>query len=134
MNSYILSTKIYAHCLFLQQYHTFEIVQTLRNFIALFFFKSFPSIFSLLIFYKVDFKITLSLYKEKGRKGKKEKTKEGRKRRINYIWEPKYIFLITRTIYLLTAGNVPGILSRGEDNGTPLQYSCLENPMDGGAW
>ena len=23
---------------------------------------------------------------------------------------------------------------RGEGNGTPLQYSCLENPMDGGAW
>ena len=22
----------------------------------------------------------------------------------------------------------------GEDNGTPLQYSCLEDPMDGGAW
>ena len=24
------------------------------------------------------------------------------------------------------------LLQRG--NGTPLQYSCLENPMDGGAW
>ena len=24
--------------------------------------------------------------------------------------------------------------SIGEGNGTPLQYSCLENPMDGGAW
>ena len=24
--------------------------------------------------------------------------------------------------------------SRGEGNGNPLQYSCLENPMDGGAW
>ena len=22
----------------------------------------------------------------------------------------------------------------GEGNGTPLQYSCLENPMDGGTW
>ena len=22
----------------------------------------------------------------------------------------------------------------GEGNGTPLQYSCLENPMDGGIW
>ena len=22
----------------------------------------------------------------------------------------------------------------GEGNGTPLQYSCLENPMNGGAW
>ena len=26
------------------------------------------------------------------------------------------------------------ILPNGEGNGTPLQYSCLENPMDGGAW
>ena len=26
------------------------------------------------------------------------------------------------------------IYSLGEGNGTPLQYSCLENPMDGGAW
>ena len=25
-------------------------------------------------------------------------------------------------------------LEFGEGNGTPLQYSCLENPMDGGAW
>ena len=29
-------------------------------------------------------------------------------------------------------GNHSGTL--GEGNGTPLQYSCLENPMDGGAW
>ena len=25
-------------------------------------------------------------------------------------------------------------LEPGEGNGTPLQYACLENPMDGGAW
>ena len=25
-------------------------------------------------------------------------------------------------------------INSGEGNGTPLQYSCLENPMDGGAW
>ena len=25
-------------------------------------------------------------------------------------------------------------VSHGEGDGTPLQYSCLENPMDGGAW
>ena len=24
--------------------------------------------------------------------------------------------------------------STGEGNGNPFQYSCLENPMDGGAW
>ena len=29
----------------------------------------------------------------------------------------------------------PGIANKyREGNGTPLQYSCLENPMDGGAW
>ena len=26
------------------------------------------------------------------------------------------------------------VLNTGEGNGTPLQYSCLENSMDGGAW
>ena len=26
------------------------------------------------------------------------------------------------------------VLFLGEGNGTPLQYSCLKNPMDGGAW
>ena len=32
-------------------------------------------------------------------------------------------------------GLIPG-LGRfpGEGNGNPLQYSCLEDPMDGGAW
>ena len=31
------------------------------------------------------------------------------------------IYMILRFVY-------------GEGNGNPLQYSCLENPMDGGAW
>ena len=36
------------------------------------------------------------------------------------------------------AGDLGSILglgrSSGEGNGNPLQYSCLENPMDRGAW
>ena len=32
-------------------------------------------------------------------------------------------------------GSIPGLgRSPGEGNGNPLQYSCLENPMGGGAW
>ena len=32
-------------------------------------------------------------------------------------------------------GSIPGMgRSPGEGNGSPLQYSCLENPMDKGAW
>ena len=32
-------------------------------------------------------------------------------------------------------GSIPGSgRSPGEGNGTPLQYSCVENPMEGGAW
>ena len=32
-------------------------------------------------------------------------------------------------------GLIPGLgRSRGEGNGNPLQDSCLENSMDGGAW
>ena len=32
-------------------------------------------------------------------------------------------------------GSIPGYgRFHGEGNSNPLQYSCLENPMDGGAW
>ena len=32
-------------------------------------------------------------------------------------------------------GSIPGLgISPGEGNSNPLQYSCLENPMDRGAW
>ena len=32
-------------------------------------------------------------------------------------------------------GSIPGSgRSPGEGNGNPFQYSCLENPMDEGAW
>ena len=32
-------------------------------------------------------------------------------------------------------GSIPGLgRSPGEGNGNPLQYSCLKNPMDRGAW
>ena len=42
-------------------------------------------------------------------------------------WLPTFAFqspIMKRTAFL-------GV---GEGNGTQLQYSCLENPMDGGAW
>ena len=35
---------------------------------------------------------------------------------------------------LSTVDKSPVVELSGEGNGTPLQYSCLENPMDGGAW
>ena len=60
-----------------------------------------------------------------------------------WTWES----LRTRTLYLpggsdgkVSAynvgdlGSVPGSGRSGEGNGNPLQYSCLENPMDGRAW
>ena len=32
-------------------------------------------------------------------------------------------------------GSIPGLgRSSGKENGNPLQYSCLENPMDRGVW
>ena len=37
--------------------------------------------------------------------------------------------------YAGDSGSIPGSgKSPGEGNGNPLQYSCLENPMDRGAW
>ena len=37
-------------------------------------------------------------------------------------------------VQLLTVNNLPPMQKTREGNGTPLQYSCLENPMDGGTW
>ena len=39
-----------------------------------------------------------------------------------------YLPLYTHTYIYMYRGKI------GEGNGTLLQYSCLENPMDGGAW
>ena len=47
----------------------------------------------------------------------------------NSSWE-KYLFRIGYKMYVF---NRVGLSFR-EGNGTPLQYSCLENPMDGGVW
>ena len=44
-------------------------------------------------------------------------------------------WLSIRTTWELSAILLPGFHPRpGEGSGTPLQYSGLENPMDGGAW
>ena len=44
-----------------------------------------------------------------------------------------FTFKVIIDRYILVA--IVLIVSRfGEGNGTLLQYSCLENPMDGGAW
>ena len=55
-----------------------------------------------------------------------------------YIWPFKFITKIkfkslgptSHIFYVLIANHI----GKGEGNGTPLQYSCLENPMDRGAW
>ena len=45
------------------------------------------------------------------------------------------IFSLIGPIYLFIYFNLKTtVLEDGEGNGTPLQYSCLENPMDGGTW
>ena len=31
-------------------------------------------------------------------------------------------------------GSIPVSGRSGEENSNPLQYSCLKNPVDGGAW
>ena len=37
-------------------------------------------------------------------------------------------------VHLVQAMVFPVVMYRGEGNGNTLQYSCLENPKDGGAW
>ena len=64
-------------------------------------------------------------------------------REIRSCWHQKDIvenLLIrdeTQSISCLSPYSIVMVESRayiGEGNGTPLQYSCQENPMDGGAW
>ena len=38
------------------------------------------------------------------------------------------------TVQGVTKSQTTERLTEKEGNGTPLQYSCLANPMDGGAW
>ena len=42
--------------------------------------------------------------------------------------------LIEHHDYMVFLFQSVAVLITGEGNGTPLQYACLENPMDGGAW
>ena len=51
----------------------------------------------------------------------------------------KYLWFFLNTVYseaalILLAHNLSDYKTDGEGNGNPLQYSCLENPMDRGAW
>ena len=46
-----------------------------------------------------------------------------------------YNLFLNKFIILHIVSNLIGNrVINGEGNGTPLQYFCLENPMDGGAW
>ena len=45
---------------------------------------------------------------------------------------PSFIQFIGNKLFLYFLTSIRILVGKG--NGTPLQYSCLENPMDGGAW
>ena len=44
------------------------------------------------------------------------------------------LFALTHYLANVYAFQLKLYILLGEGNGTPLQYSCLENPMDEGAW
>ena len=48
-----------------------------------------------------------------------------------YIYTHTYIYIFTYLLFCCS--NIIVTIYRGEGSGTPLQYSCLENPMGGGA-
>ena len=52
----------------------------------------------------------------------------------NLTWLEESTFLTALCLSLLVILSWRLLQCLGEGNGTPLQYSCLENPMDGGAW
>ena len=57
------------------------------------------------------------------------------RQRYGYLELPGGLHGKTSAYNLGDPGSIPGLgRSPGEGNSNPLQYSCLENPMDGGAW
>ena len=54
----------------------------------------------------------------------------------HYMWDSGlFIFIIVQqSIEWICHNYLFPLVLIGEGNGTPLQYSCQENPMDGGAW
>ena len=46
------------------------------------------------------------------------------------MWALAQVLAYTKFIFI----SIFLYIISGEGNGTPLQYSCLENPTDGGAW
>ena len=62
--------------------------------------------------------------------------------RISVVADNTHLILEKASQVTLVVKNMPGNAGDirdpgsipGEGNGNPLQYSCLENPMDGGAW
>ena len=53
-----------------------------------------------------------------------------------HIWASLVAQLVKESAFNVgDLGSIPGLgRSSGEGNGNPLQYSCLENPMDRGEW
>ena len=68
-------------------------------------------------------------------------TNENENMTTQNLWDSVKVVLRGRFIaiqaYLKKKGQINNLslhLKHGEGDGTLLQYSCLENPMDGGAW
>jgi len=53
---------------------------------------------------------------------------------ISWLQSPSAVNLEPKKIKSVTVIFPPSIYYDGEGNGNPLQYSCLENPMDRGGW
>ena len=64
---------------------------------------------------------------------KKSDTAEQLSEHIRMHYQSNFHIVLSLSTYLSVFA-VIYTFHNGEGNGTPLQYSCLENPMDGGAW
>ena len=69
----------------------------------------------------------------KQKKKNKKRKEKGRKRRNSsgaFTTQNELLIILVKFPVFSRILQLKG----GEGNGTPLQYSCLEDPMDGGAW
>ena len=54
--------------------------------------------------------------------------------KTNTVWSHLRVESNRKKILIEVESRLVAASGGGEGDGTPLQYSCLENPMDGGAW
>ena len=90
-------------------------------------------LFQVLVFLQVSWSYSCLFSVDQGTGNKTKSKYLGTKARATSLPDHHGKLQFMMLLFLL-AHKVGLCINLGEGNGNPLQYSCLENPMEGGAW